>query len=146
MRILLALLVFSLIIVFHEFGHFLLAKLNHIVVVEFSLGFGPRLLSVKKGETRYSLKLFPLGGFTPVSVTELDRRVKFKTVRQAAQNRSMDLAHLTYDQMDFIAERKAQGSAFKYTTYKGWLFGKAWKCYDESTHQVTMPERLNTIG
>ena len=51
MRILLALLVFSLIIVFHEFGHFLLAKLNHIVVVEFSLGFGPRLLSVKKGET-----------------------------------------------------------------------------------------------
>ncbi len=83
---------------------------------------------------------------TPVSVTELDRRVKFKTVRQAAQNRSMDLAHLTYDQMDFIAERKAQGSAFKYTTYKGWLFGKAWKCYDESTHQVTMPERLNTIG
>ena len=62
MRILLALLVFSLIIVFHEFGHFLLAKLNHIVVVEFSLGFGPRLLSVKKGETRYSLKLFPLGG------------------------------------------------------------------------------------
>ena len=83
---------------------------------------------------------------TPVSVTELDRRVKFKTVRQAAHNRSMDLAHLTYDQMDFIAERKAQGSAFKYTTYKGWLFGKAWKCYDESTHQVTMPERLNTIG
>lgn len=83
---------------------------------------------------------------TPVSVTELDRRVKFKTVRQEAQNRSMDLAHLTYDQMDFIAERKAQGSAFKYTTYKGWLFGKAWKCYDESTHQVTMPERLNTIG
>lgn len=83
---------------------------------------------------------------TPASVTELDRRVKFKTVRQAAQNRSMDLMHLTYDQMDFIAERKAQGSAFKYTTYKGWLFGKAWKCYDESTHQVTMPERLNTIG
>lgn len=83
---------------------------------------------------------------TPVSVTELDRRVKFKTVRQAAQNRSMDLSHLTYDQMDFIAERKAQGSAFKYTTYKGWLFGKAWKCYDSSTGQVTMPERLNTIG
>ncbi len=83
---------------------------------------------------------------TPVSVSELDRRVKFKTVRQAAQNRSMDLAHLTYDQMDFIAERKAQGSAFKYTTYKGWLFGKAWKCYDSSTGQVTLPDRLNTIG
>ena len=76
----------------------------------------------------------------------MERRAKFKTVRQAAIERSMDLMHLTYDQMDFIAERKAQGSAFKYTTYKGWLFGKAWKCYDESTGTVTMPERLKTIG
>ncbi len=83
---------------------------------------------------------------TLVSVTELDWRAKFKTVRQAAIERSMDLMHLTYDQMDFIAERKIKGSAFKYSTYKGWLFGKAWKCYDENTHQVTMPERLNTIG
>lgn len=83
---------------------------------------------------------------TPASVAELERRAKFKTVRQAAIERSMDLSKLTYDQMDFIAERKAQGSAFKYTTYKGWLFGKAWKCYDESTNQVNMPERLNTVG
>ena len=82
---------------------------------------------------------------TPVSATELAQRAKFKVVRLAAINRSMDLSHLTYDQMDFIAERKAQGSAFKYTTYKGWLFGKAWKCYNESTGTVTMPERLNTV-
>ena len=81
----------------------------------------------------------------PASTEELKVRARFKVVRQAALERSMDLMHLTYDQMDFIAERKAQGSAFKYTTYKGWLFGKAWKCYDESTHQVNMPERLNTI-
>ena len=54
----------------------------------------------------------------------------------------MDLMHLTYDQMDFIAERKAQGSAFKYTTYKGWLFGKGWKNFDESTKTVVWPERL----
>ena len=83
---------------------------------------------------------------TPASADELERRYKFRVVRQAAQQRSMDLMHLTYDQMDFIAERKIKGSAFNYSTYKGWLFGKAWKCYDESTHQVTMPERLNTIG
>ena len=82
---------------------------------------------------------------TPASTNELAQRAKFKVVRLAAINRSMDLSHLTYDQMDFIAERKAQGSAFKYTTYKGWLFGKAWKCYDASTGQVNMPERLNTI-
>ena len=83
---------------------------------------------------------------TPTSADEIRRRLKFKVVRQAAIERSMDLSHLTYDQMDFIAERKAQGSAFKYTTYKGWLFGKAWKCYNESTHEVNMPERLNTIA
>ena len=57
----------------------------------------------------------------------------------------MDLMHLTYDQMDFIEEKKTRPD-FKYTTYKGWLFGKAWKCYDESTNTVTMPERLKTIG
>ena len=79
---------------------------------------------------------------TPASVAELERRAKFKTVRQAAIERSMDLMHLTYDQMDFIAERKAQGSAFKYTTYKGWLFGKGWKNFDESTKTVVWPERL----
>lgn len=79
---------------------------------------------------------------TPASVAELAQRAKFKTVRQAAIERSMDLMHLTYDQMDFIAERKAQGSAFKYTTYKGWLFGKGWKNFDESTKTVVWPERL----
>lgn len=83
---------------------------------------------------------------TPVSAEEMAQRQKFRVVRLAAIERSMNLTYLTYDQMDFIAERKAQGSAFKYTTYKGWLFGKAWKCYNESTHEVNMPERLNTIG
>ena len=52
------------IILFHEFGHYLLARLNGIAVVEFSVGFGPRLLSwvSKKTGIRYSLKLLPLGG------------------------------------------------------------------------------------
>ena len=59
-----ALIVFSLIVLFHEFGHYLLARLNGIAVVEFSVGFGPRLLSwvSKKTGIRYSLKLLPLGG------------------------------------------------------------------------------------
>lgn len=62
MKILIALLVFSVIVLFHELGHFLLAKRNGIAVTEFSLGMGPRLLSTDKGGTRYSLKLFPIGG------------------------------------------------------------------------------------
>lgn len=82
---------------------------------------------------------------TPASAEELKQREKFKTVRLAAIERSMDLMHLTYDQMDFIAERRAQGSAFKYTTYKGWLFGKGWKYFDESTKTVIWPERLTPV-
>ena len=62
MTIVIAQLVFSVIILFHEFGHFLLAKLNKITVVEFSLGMGPRLLSFEAGGTRYSWKLLPFGG------------------------------------------------------------------------------------
>ena len=62
MKIILAILIFSAIILFHELGHFLLAKKNKIVVNEFSLGMGPRLLSTVKNGTRYSLKLFPIGG------------------------------------------------------------------------------------
>jgi hypothetical protein len=83
---------------------------------------------------------------TPVSAEEKARQERFKVVRLAARSRAMDLSKLTYDQMDFVEERKTKGTAFKYTTYKGWLFGKAWKCYDESTGQVNMPERLNTVG
>lgn len=62
LKIILALLIFSLIIVIHEMGHFLLAKKNGIYVTEFSVGMGPRLVSFTKGETRYSLKLLPFGG------------------------------------------------------------------------------------
>ena len=62
MKFIIALLVFSVIVLFHELGHFLLAKRNNIAVTEFSLGMGPRLLSTEKGGTRYSLKLFPIGG------------------------------------------------------------------------------------
>lgn len=62
MGIILAILVFGIIVFIHELGHFLLAKANGIRVDEFSLGMGPRLFSFVKGETRYSLKLLPIGG------------------------------------------------------------------------------------
>ena len=62
MSYILALIIFSAIVIFHERGHFLLAKWNGIEVIEFSLGMGPRLLSHVWGDTRYSLKLLPIGG------------------------------------------------------------------------------------
>lgn len=62
MKIIIAILIFSAIILIHELGHFLLAKKNKITVTEFSLGMGPRLVSTVRGGTRYSVKLFPIGG------------------------------------------------------------------------------------
>lgn len=62
MGIIIAVLLFSFIIIFHELGHFLLAKKNGIRVDEFSLGLGPTLLGKQIGETKFSLKLLPFGG------------------------------------------------------------------------------------
>jgi len=56
-------IIFGLLIFVHELGHFLVAKWAKIRVLEFALGFGKELLTWEKGETRYSLRLFPLGGF-----------------------------------------------------------------------------------
>ena len=60
--ILIFLIMFTVVVFSHEFGHFLLAKLNGITVVEFSIGMGPTLLHFTKGGTKYALKLLPLGG------------------------------------------------------------------------------------
>ncbi|MBU0729918.1 MAG: RIP metalloprotease RseP [Proteobacteria bacterium] len=56
-------LVLGLLIFVHEFGHFLFAKLFGVKVLKFSLGFGPKLLGTKYGETEYVISAFPLGGY-----------------------------------------------------------------------------------
>lgn len=61
--ILITILVFGIIIMIHELGHFTAAKLFGVRVNEFSLGMGPVLLRRQKGETDYQLRLFPIGGF-----------------------------------------------------------------------------------
>ncbi len=58
------------IILAHEFGHFFTAKAAKVTVEEFGLGFPPRLFSVKRGETRYSINAVPLGGFVKMAGEE----------------------------------------------------------------------------
>lgn len=60
--IILFIVIFGVVVIAHEFGHFLLAKANGIHVIEFAVGMGPSICSVQKGGTKYSLKLFPIGG------------------------------------------------------------------------------------
>src|SRR5487761_62846 len=61
--IVLFIIVLAVIILFHEFGHFVVAKLSGTEVQEFGIGFPPRLWGIKRGETIYSVNLLPLGGF-----------------------------------------------------------------------------------
>ena len=63
MFIIIAILIFSFLIFIHEFGHFLAAKLFDVKVNEFSIFMGPRLLHWGKGETEYSIRLLPIGGY-----------------------------------------------------------------------------------
>ncbi len=62
-RLLAALLLFGIIVMVHELGHFLAAKAMGVQVNEFSIGFGPKLFGFGKKETRYSVRLFPIGGY-----------------------------------------------------------------------------------
>ena len=62
LSLIISIIALGFIIFFHELGHFLLAKACGVGVVEFSLGMGPRLVSVQRGETRYSIKALPFGG------------------------------------------------------------------------------------
>lgn len=63
MTIIVAILVFAVIVVVHEFGHFAVAKLSGIKVDEFAVGMGPKILGIEKGETLYSLRALPIGGY-----------------------------------------------------------------------------------
>ena len=58
--------ILAILILVHEFGHFFVAKKSGVKVEEFGLGFPPRILSVKRGETVYSINLFPIGGFVKI--------------------------------------------------------------------------------
>ena len=61
--ILAAILIFGVLIAVHEFGHFLAAKACGVRVNEFSIGMGPQLFHKTKGDTEYSLRLLPIGGY-----------------------------------------------------------------------------------
>ncbi|HLH99636.1 MAG TPA: site-2 protease family protein [Acidimicrobiales bacterium] len=92
------LLVLALVvcIVLHELGHFLTAKAAGIKVTEFFFGFGPRLWSVKRGETEYGIKALPLGGYCRIigmhNLEEVDPEDEPRTYRQKPMWRRLSVA------------------------------------------------------
>ena len=61
--VIIAIIMFLLLVTIHEFGHFIVAKLSGIKVNEFAVGMGPAIYSKEKGETLYSLRILPIGGY-----------------------------------------------------------------------------------
>jgi regulator of sigma E protease len=73
--ILAAIIVLGPLVVFHEFGHFIVAKLLGIRVDVFSVGFGPRLIGKKFGDTDYRISAIPLGGYVKMKGENLDEEL-----------------------------------------------------------------------
>ena len=80
--ILAAILIFGLLIAVHEFGHFITAKLCGVRVNEFSIGMGPLIWHKEKGETLYSFRAFPVGGFCAMEGEDEDTGDERSFVRQ----------------------------------------------------------------
>lgn len=91
MYILLAILVFGILIATHELGHFMAAKLCGVKVNEFSIGMGPTLLKKQKGETLYSLRCLPIGGFCAMEGEDEETEDPRAFTRQAAWKRAVIL-------------------------------------------------------
>lgn len=72
LTILAAVLVFGILVTVHEFGHFITAKLTGMRVDEFAIGFGPKIYQQKDGDTLYSLRAIPLGGYNKIAGMDPD--------------------------------------------------------------------------
>src|SRR3970282_1954344 len=79
----------GVLIVFHEFGHFLVAKLFGVGVITFSVGFGPKLWVRKKGETEYALSAFPLGGYVKMVGEDPDQEVQPDEMEKSFAHKSL---------------------------------------------------------
>ena len=79
----------GILIVFHEFGHFLLAKLSGVGVLTFSVGFGPKIWVKKRGETEYALSAFPLGGYVKMVGENPDEEVAAADINKSFAHKNL---------------------------------------------------------
>src|SRR5207248_6378932 len=84
------------IVMLHEFGHFVTAKWSGMKVSEYFFGFGPRLWSIKKGETEYGIKAIPVGGYVRIlgmnNLEKVDPADEARTYRQQSYPRRLLVA------------------------------------------------------
>ena len=78
----------ALLVGFHEFGHFLAAKIFNVYVYEFSLFMGPKLFQLQIGETKYTLRLLPIGGYCSMAGEEDSQAKKNREENEKKYRRS----------------------------------------------------------
>jgi membrane-associated protease RseP (regulator of RpoE activity) len=122
-------LAFFACIVAHEFGHYIMAKMGGIKVTEFFVGFGPRLWSVRRGETEYGVKALPLGGYCRIigmhNLEDVDPADEARTYRQAPLLRRLAVS--------------AAGSAMHFLIAICLLFAMFFWTGDSGNYLTTLP-------
>ena len=83
-----AIVALSILILVHEFGHFLFARLTNVKVLAFSLGFGKKLLHFKKGETEYAISAVPLGGYVKLLGESPDEEISEEDKERSFSNKT----------------------------------------------------------
>lgn len=76
------------LVIVHEFGHFLMAKLTGVKVITFSIGFGPKIFKFKKGETEYAVSAVPLGGYVKLLGESPDEEINEEEAQRSFSNKS----------------------------------------------------------
>ena len=127
-NILAFLLVFGIIVVVHEFGHFYFAKRAGILVREFAIGFGPKLFHHRKGETTYTIRMLPVGGYVRMAGYEeeadlrpgmavkvtLDKADKVEKIDIQGTNESVDTVPIEVSSFDLEEEMYLTGRWYGY--------------------------------
>lgn len=72
LNLLLFIVILGVIVLIHEFGHFIFAKMCGVYVYEFAIGMGPKIIGKKKGETEYTIRAIPIGGFCQLAGENID--------------------------------------------------------------------------
>ena len=91
-------LVFGIVILVHELGHYLVAKHNGIRVLEFSIGMGPAIWQTEKNGTNYSLRLLPVGGFVSMEGEDEDGELLEDCVRQPEKEKASEQSYGSVEQ------------------------------------------------
>lgn len=114
-----AIVVLAFLIVFHELGHFLVAKRVGVGVVKFSIGFGPRLIGIRIGETEYVVSAIPLGGFVKMVGEDPE-----ETVGEFERSRSFSHKSL-WQRTAVVAAGPFANLLFAFVVFAGvyWAFG-----------------------